>query len=146
MIIKDMLLISETKLNNTFPDNLFLMNGFHPLYQEDHTDKGGGLLLSVCKHIPSRKLIVNFSPITEAMFIEINLNNKRWLIFCSYNPHKFMIQNHLNIISKQFDELCKTYENFILTGDLNPELCEDAMSEFCFTNNLKNLGNKPTCF
>ena len=80
---------------------------FHPPYREDRTDKGGGLLLYVRNHIHSRKLIVNFSPIIEAMVIEINLKNKRWLIFCSYNRHKYMIENHLNSISKQFDELCK---------------------------------------
>ena len=97
-----MLLISETKLNDTFPDILFLMNGFHQPYREDRTDKGSGLFLYVRNHVPSIKLIVNFSPIIEAMVIEINLKNKRWLIFCSYNPHKSMVQNHLNSISKQF--------------------------------------------
>ena len=47
-------------------------------------------------------------------------------------------------ISKQFDELCKEYENFIQIGELNSELCEDAMNEFCCIYNLKNLVNKPT--
>ena len=80
------------------------------------------------------------------MVIEINLKNRKWLIVCSYNPHKSMIQNHLNIISKRFDELCKKYENFILIGEINSDLCEDAMNEFCCNYNLKNLVNKPTCF
>ena len=36
----DILLISETKLNDTFPNGQFIMNGFHPLLRKDRTDKG----------------------------------------------------------------------------------------------------------
>ena len=50
-----------------------------------------------------------------------------------------MIQNHLN-------DLCLKYEHFILIGDLNSEMCEDAMKMFCSIYNLKNLVNEPTCF
>ena len=38
----DLLLISETKLNDSFPNSQFLMSGFHPPYREDRTDRGGG--------------------------------------------------------------------------------------------------------
>ena len=38
----DILLISETKLNDTFPNGQFIMNGFHPPIRKDRTDKGVG--------------------------------------------------------------------------------------------------------
>ena len=38
----DILLISETKLDNTFPNGQFLMNSFHPPFRKDRTEKGGG--------------------------------------------------------------------------------------------------------
>ena len=41
----DILLVSETKLNNSFPTGQFLMNGFHLPFRKDRTDQGGGLLL-----------------------------------------------------------------------------------------------------
>ena len=35
----DIPLISETKLNDTFPNGQFIMNGFHPLLRKDRTDR-----------------------------------------------------------------------------------------------------------
>ena len=57
-----------------------------------------------------------------------------------------MIDNHLKSISMQFEELHKKYENFIIIGDFNSEICEDAMNDFCCLYNLKSLVTKPTCF
>ena len=37
-------------------------------------------------------------------------------------------------------------ENFILLGDFNSEITENAMKEFCDTYNLKNLITEATCF
>ena len=48
----DILLISETKLNDTFPNRQCLIADFHPPYQEDRNDNGGGLLLYAREHIP----------------------------------------------------------------------------------------------
>ena len=58
----DIILFSETKLNDTFPDNQFLIKGFHVPYRLDRTDKGGGIMLFVREHTPSRKIRVVFSP------------------------------------------------------------------------------------
>ena len=73
----DIILFFETKLNDTFPDSQFLIKGFHASYRLDRTDKGGGILLFVRAHIPSRKINVEFSPKIEAIVIEINLRKRR---------------------------------------------------------------------
>ena len=142
----DILLISETKLNDTFPVSQFMVGGFHTPYREDRNDDGGGLLLYVRDHIPCKRVILEFCPQIEVTVTEINLRKKKWILICSYNPHKTMIDSHLDSISTQLYELCKKYENIILIGDYNSEMYEDAMSGFCSTYNLKNLVNNPTCF
>ena len=142
----DILLISETKLNNTFPESQFLISGFQPPYWEDRNEKGGGLLLYVREHIPSKKLNINFYPKIEAFAIEIKLKKKKWFRISSYNPHKSMIVMHLNSVSKQLDALYKKYENILIIGDLNSEISEDVLCEFCCVYNLKNLVKNPTCF
>ena len=38
------------------------------------------------------------------------------------------------------------YDNFMVIGDLNSELSEMAMSEFCETYDLQNLVKDPTCY
>ena len=43
----DILLISETKLNESFPDGQYIMDGFQVPFREDRDDKGDGLLLYV---------------------------------------------------------------------------------------------------
>ena len=91
----DIFLVSETKLNESFPDAQFFIEGYFPTYRKDRTDKGGGLMLYVHNNIPSRAIDITFDPLIEALVIEINLKKKKWLLICSYNPHKSMIQNHL---------------------------------------------------
>ena len=39
----------------------------------------------------------------EGFNIEINLHNDKWLINCSYSPHKNMIRNHLRVPSEKLD-------------------------------------------
>ena len=56
-----------------------------------------------------------------------------------------MIVNHLVSIGKQLNTFCEKYENFILVGDFNSEMCEDAMQIFCNTYTFRNLVKDPTC-
>ena len=80
------------------------------------------------------------------MLLEINLRKSKWLLCCSYNPHKQYITNHLNIISKYLGSYSANYERFILIGDLNCQPNENAMVDFCNLFNFKNIVNRPTCF
>ena len=41
--------------------------------------------------------------------------------------------------------MCR-YDNFLVIGDLNCEISEMAMSEYCETHNLQNLVKDPTCY
>ena len=137
-------MISEIKLDSTFPNGQFQINGYHSPYREDRNAKGGGLLLYVCEHIPCRRLRdVSDCSNNEAIFIELNL---RKLLIGKYNPHKYMIGNHLDILGKQLNDVYGKYDNIILVGDFNAETSEDDMKLFCTSYNLKNLVKKPACF
>ena len=57
----DVLLISETNLDDTFPLNQFILEGFTPTYRTYRTAHGGGLMLFVREDIPS-KLLPNINP------------------------------------------------------------------------------------
>ena len=52
----DILLISGTKLNDSFSSAQFRLKGFCTPYGLDRNSKGGGLLLYFCKDIRSRFL------------------------------------------------------------------------------------------
>ena len=79
----------------------FLTGGFSNPYRLDR-DSLGGILLHVREDIPSNLLEVGTKPI-EGFYEEINLNNDKWLISCSYNPHMNMIGNHLRALSEKLD-------------------------------------------
>ena len=81
----DVLMISETKIDDSFPLGNFLIGGFSKPYRLDCDSLGGGILLYVREDIPSNLLEVETKPI-EGFYVEINLH---------YNPHKNMIGNHL---------------------------------------------------
>ena len=84
--------------------------------------------------------------LSKGFFVEINLHKKKWLINCSYNPHKNNIGSHLNVITKTLDTYYGKYENVIFLGDFNTEIEETTMKSFCESYNLTNLIKQPTCF
>ena len=85
----DVLLVSETKLDYSFPTAQFLLDGFSKPYRLDRCSNGGGILLYVKDYISSRLLTNHRLPNNvECLFTEINIRNKKWLLCCSYNPHR----------------------------------------------------------
>ena len=50
----DILVVSETKIDDTFPESQFLIEGFSTSYRLDLTAKGGRILLYIKQNIPSK--------------------------------------------------------------------------------------------
>ena len=92
----DILMLSETKLDSTFLSIQSLINGFSVPHRFDQNSKGGGILLFVRDKIfvlPLNRY--SLSPHIEILFFELNLGNRKWLVCCSYNPHKNLIKDYL---------------------------------------------------
>ena len=70
----DILLISEEKLDGTFPSSKIILEGFTPPYRIDRMEHGRELKLFIRENIPS-KLLPNVNPSgnIEYIFVEINL-------------------------------------------------------------------------
>ena len=143
----DLLLISETKIDDTFPSSQFLIPGFSTPFRHNRTKNGGGLMSYVREDIPAKLIHSNIIPYNfECLFVEINLYKKKWLIVSTYNPCRSTISGHLNNLRKCLDQFLVHYENFIIMGDFNSEPIDDEMQEFCNLFNLKNLVKDPTCY
>ena len=52
-------------------------------------------MLFLREDIPSNLLTIEEKPV-ESFYVELNLRNSKWLVNCSYNPHKNSIGNHLD--------------------------------------------------
>ena len=139
----DILLISETKIDSSFPTAQFQIEGY-ATYRLDRNANGGGILLYIREDIPST--LLNFDMSIESFYIEINIRKKKWLLIGPYNPNKNLISNHLKETGKNLDNYFSKYDNFILLGDLNSEPTESAVKDFCEIYSCKNLIKDNTCF
>ena len=133
----DILMISETKIDDTFPHIQFFIEGFSTPYRLDRDANGGGIYLYVREDIPSNLPAIDCKPI-ESFFVELNLCNDRWLINCSYNPYKSLIGNHLDALSKYLVLYSSKYEKVLILGEFNAEIEEKHMKCFCDNYNLKS--------
>ena len=84
---------------NTFHHSQFFIEGFSTPYRLDRDSNDGGILLYVREDIPSNLIAIENKAI-ESFFVKVNLRNDKWLINCSYNHHKNLIDNHLDVLSK----------------------------------------------
>ena len=140
----DIFLISETKIDNTFPTSQFKMSGFTRPYRLDRSESAGGLLLYVREDIPSKLLEPNFHSDIECIAIEFSIYKRKWLLLGLYNPKKSLIRNCIAKVSKYLDQYSTFYDNIILLGDFNSEMSDESMDEFSRVYGLKNLIKKRT--
>ena len=103
-------MISETKLDESFPPGQFLFGSYSV-----------GILLYIREDIPSKFLSINKN--IECFFLEINFRNKtKWLPSCSHNPTKMQISNHFADLSESTDLYLTKYDQLLLLDDFNAGL------------------------
>ena len=143
----DVLVVTETKLDDSFPSSQFTIEGFLPPYRLDRNINGGGILIYVSELIPCNqvKLLAKSNDV-ESILIEINLRNTKWLLLGGYNPSQHSISHFLNYVSRNLDKCIPNYDNLILLGDFNSTIDKKQMKDFCQQFNLINLIKEPTCF
>ena len=101
----DILVISETKLDSSFPAGQFFINGYSEPFRIDRNSQRGGIMLYVREDILSKLLEVE----TEVFYVEINLRKKK---SCFVDSNKKNIQFHLENLTKSLAnyETMKIYQ------------------------------------
>ena len=112
----DIFLISESKLENTFPINQFAIGGYKIL-RRDRNRFGGGLILYINESIPCKPLSNHsmFSDL-ELMAFELHQSKRKWLFLGIYNPPSQNGIEFLRRISLILDFCLPTY--YLATYDL----------------------------
>ena len=130
----DILYIAESKLDERFLNSEIVLNGFKKRYQLDVTVSRGGLLIYVKASLPSK--IINhyeFPKDIQCIAMDLNVTNKKYVIFSIYRPPKQNINYFLNSLPEGLDFYLKHYENNCILGDFNA-----TPSNLCFTLFLEN--------
>ena len=148
----DVLILTETKIDNTFPQSQFYIPGYKVPYRRDRDGYGGGVMLYVREDIPSDILIKHrIDEDLEAIFVEINLRKTKLLLIGTYNSCTPKYRKPDDEFFKQIAhalDVYSGYDKFLLCGDMNinafneDEGLEDFLDEF----HAKNLVKEATCF
>ena len=128
--------MSGTKIDESFPLSRFAIDGFSTPSRLDRNGEGGGIIIYIRSDIPCKEIKNDLPNNIEGMFIELNLRKKKWILFGAYNPKKECMPNFLNQIGKELDKCIGNYNNMLLLGDLNSEMEEENMRDFCDLYNL----------
>ena len=99
-------MISEKKLDSTFPSNHFTVEGYAAQIRFDRNGRGGGILLYKWEDVLARLLTTSF----KEFFLELNLCKKKMLLCCSHNPIKSNISSHVSIVGKSLDSYMSCYD------------------------------------
>ena len=76
----DILVITETKLDSTFPTSQFLIEGYSEPYRFDRNRNGGGVLIYVREDTASEPLTSHKLPHDiEGIFVQLNLRKNKSL-------------------------------------------------------------------
>ena len=140
----DIFLLSETKLDESFPNNQFSISGYR-MFRQDRNCFGGGLCIYVKENIASKQLNLHLDKETEAIYLETNIRSRKWLIVGLYKPLSQNNSLFLGNMSKNLSRYLDSYENItLLDFNMTPE--DKNLEHFTDTFSLEHLINEPTCF
>ena len=142
-----LLLIGESKLDDSYPTSQLLIDGFSEPFRLDRNSNGGGLLIYVREDIPTKLLFSHSLPDDiEGMFIELNFRKSKWLLGGMYHPPSKKDDYFFKCIRRALDVYNDIYDKFLLVGDFNAEENGPVISDFLDLYNLTNLARDNTCF
>ena len=148
LISFDIVGISETKLDDTFPVNQFSIDNYK-LYRQDRNSKGGGVMMFVKDTIPHR-IIKDLSGVIDNIdyiSLEVTTQRGKWILTYIYCPPSVKDNCFTNFMSSLCENIISKNALTLFFGDLNYNLLNNnALSCICDIHGLTNLIKDPTCF
>ena len=143
----DILIIAETKLDDSFPDAMFRMPGFKAPFRLDISASSGGLLVFVKEHIISKRLCgISLRTDVQIIPLELNFKNTKWLLIPIYRPPCQNFAYFKEELERVIDFYSKFYDNHMIIGDFNMEKGDPPLHSLMEDHDLCSLIKTPTCF
>lgn len=146
----DIFCISETKLDQSYPTEQFIIPGYSSPYRLDGPKiikASGGMLVYIKEDIPSKRLKTHTLPIDiQVVPIELNFKKAKWLLIPIYRPPSKSKVEFISHLSHLIDNYVSNYDNILLLGDFNMEADENEMMSIINDHNLYSMIKQPTCF
>ena len=147
--LADILVISETKLNDSFPTAQFHVPNFS-IYRKDRNCYGGGLVVyinSLFPHCLRNDFNDLFCDGIEGLVFEVNIKKRKWLLLPIYKPPNVSDVVFIPCFSKIVECMLSESPYIIVIGDLNFDMnVDNNLQDCCSILGLKNLIKSDTCF
>ena len=141
----DICLLSETKIDESFPNQQFNISNYKT-FRRDRNKHGGGLLFDINENIPCKLINDEIIPSDiEMIMFEFLVKTRKWLCIGLYKSPSQNENSFLDIFSKVLIKHTCQYEN-IMIGDFNLTFNNKNLPLFMNKFNLESLINKTTCF
>ena len=149
----EILCVDETKLDSSFPNSQFRIDGYiFPPDRRDRDNHGGEKIVFIREGLITKRLENLETKISETICLELTVSNKKWFILFAYRPpqenNKYTF---FNVLNETLSKAVNSYENIIVIGDLNIDVSDpdkdrnSYLSDFVDTFSLSNLINRKTC-
>ena len=150
----EVITISETKIDHTFPDAQFMIDGYiNPENcRKDRNEHGGGLITYIKRGIPHKRLRKIEPKNLEVTCIELIFGKRKWGYVTVYRPPNVNITSFFTDLATCLEEITNTYDHIIVTGDININTQNDSSPGYHIYKNfidvfsLKNLIKSDTCY
>ena len=108
-------------------------------------ERGGGLSFFIKEGLnyKAREDLSIMLPHIETLFIELNLNNKKYMIGVIYRVPNTNIRDFINSLNSVIEPIRREYEP-ILVGDFNICMMQDNINTHTFRNSLQTHNLFPT--
>ena len=147
MVKVDILIVTETEIDASFPTAQFSAEGYHKPYRLDVSGKSGGILVHTNSSIPSRQLHCrNLNLPIQAVPLKISFRKKKWLVISVYRLPSENREYFSNELVKMIDYFSVSYDNHVIISDFNLEPSTDPLQNFMNSSALCNLTKVDTCF
>ena len=110
------LCIDETKLDESFPDAQFHIEGYqYPAFRKDRNKNGGGKIVYVKEGLIAKRILEYENVNIETICIEITISKRKWCLTFAYRPpynnNKATFFMELN---KSLCNIARKYENILI--------------------------------
>ena len=154
------LVISETKIDSSYPNSQFTLNGYC-MYCKDRAKGGWGLIAYIACNIPSRKIaLAKPYKALEAIAVEAKIGGRDILFLAVYRPPKQSVKGinlrhkYLELVEQEINDIVMwaslRKQSVVLMGDLNMDRLRPNEREGKIlidmeeVNNLQCMISEPT--
>ncbi|CAB4039134.1 Neuroendocrine convertase 1, partial [Paramuricea clavata] len=146
----DILSIQETKIDKTFPNFRFYVEGFK-YFRRDRKKGGGGIIVYIKESIIAQQKKIACKQL-ETILLQLRIGQRQFALISAYKPPSVDNSAFTTELSMVLDEAFLLSENIVCTGDLNSDLLQPLSNnkqgkfllDICDICDLDSLINKPT--